>query len=822
MDEVVTISGSVAGKRSWRELWQVPVLVVAVLLLVGGIAGVLSTKPLPDLDGSLRQAETRLTRGEHARALEILNERVRVHVDAEFFTREHLQRFHLLRGRAIGKGQRELGVSEEANYESVLAEFALAEQAGGVLTPDDVVLRIESLIATDRVDEAKDRISRLPVEVESERIALRKTLLGRIMSARLPRIELAESVLLELTQDPLLSVGDRCWVAARRAEIQLDRGFTDEAITGLLREMPRVGAAESNARGELFTLLGRAYMETGAIGEARKQLERATELIEAGSELYAGTLLALGNAYEQTGEMELALDQFDRIAQDYASAKAYLPALLGRGNVQSAIAETDPATVSVEEAVQAYVRFVEESRDEAPHTLLEAGSRSLLRRCEEQFIQGETVIAAQYAQLAEDIWGIDKAPVEVLHTQARVNLALADEMLKGAIEGQNHIIDMADADPVTRAQTQRYFVRAADYFRRHADAIAGGDDDALYAESLWNAADSFDRGGDSGEAIAGFIEFAATIANDPRSPEAQFRLARAYQASGEYALAAEQFEGLLSASHDTELGKQVGPYAVLSYVPLAQVYLADGDDTNDQRAEELLGVVIRGEIGDVESAAFASALASMGQVYYLKGEYPRAIESLTEAVARGVGTREVHRLRFLLADARRLEAERITATLTEGSVAPSVARELATARKEHLESAAEQFALARDGLEGVDSRRRTSLESLYLRNSYFYLGDCAFDLGEYESAIRSYSIAKDRYSSEAASLVAMVQIFNSYFELGDLERARTASERARRFYESLPKEAWEDKSLPMTRADWERWLDSSYELAVIRAEDSDG
>ena len=447
---------------------------------------------------------------------------------------------------------------------------------------------------------------------------------------------------------------------------------------------------------------------------------------------------------------------------------------------------------------------------------------SLLRRCEEQFVRDELVIAAQYAQLAEDLWGLDHAPVEVLESQARVNLALATDMLAGAVQGQEHVIDLADADPVTRAQTQRYFIRAADYYRRHADAIAGEDDDAAYATSLWNAADAYDRGGDSGEAIAGFIEFASTISDDPRVPEAQFRLARAYQASGEYALAAEQFEDLLNASHDTEQGRHVGPYAVLSYVPLAQVYLSDGDEANDERAEELLGVVIRGEIGDVDSEAFASALAALGQVYYLKGEYPRAIESLTEAVARGVGTREVHRLKFLLGDARRLEADSIMNTLTQGSVAPSVARELADKRKEHLELAANLYAEARDGLESIDQRRRTVLEELYLRNSYFYIGDCAFDLGEYESAIRSYSIAKDRYSDEAASLVAMVQIFNSYFELGDLERARTASERARRFYESLPKEAWEDKSLPMTRADWERWLDSSYELAVMRSEGIDG
>lgn len=816
-DEAVIIDAGPA-KRTWRELWQVPVLGLAVFLLLAGLVGVVVTRPEPDLNGYLRMAESRLSRGEHAAALEVLNKKVRPHVDAEFYTREHEQKFHTLRGRAIGKGQRELGLNEKANHEAVLAEFASAEQVGAALGGEDQVLRIESLIAIGREEEARERILRLPEEVSPSRVGLRKKLIAHIMGERLPRYELAESVLLELTQDPLLAVADRAWSAARRAEMQLVRGFAEETITGLLREMPRVSAAPAAARGELFTLLGRAYLETGAITEGREQLERASSLIEEGSELFAETVLTLGTAYEQTGEMERALEQFDRVAQDYASSGAYLASLLGRGDALSAIAESDPAQVSVEESVQAYARFVEEARGEAPEALLTQGTKSLLARSDEQAVQGEMVVAAQYAQLAEDLWGIDNAPVSVLMSQARVNLSLAQDMIEGAVQGSEHIIDLADADPVTRAQTQRYFVRAADYFRRHADAIAGGDDDAAYAESLWSAADAFDRGGDSAEAIAGFIEFAGTVTDDPRVPEAQYRLARSYQAGGEYALAAEQFEDLLSASLDQEQGRSVGPYAVMSYVPLAQVYLADGDETNDPRAEELLAVVIRGEVGDVDSEAFASALASMGQVYYLKGEYPRAIESLSEAVARGAQTREVHRLRFLLGDARRLEAERIEATLQGGTVAPSVARELEEARKEHLRLAAELFGEARDGLESVDPRRRTALENLYLRNSYFYIGDCAFDLGEFESAIRSYSIAKDRYAEEAASLVAMVQIFNAYFELGDLERARTASERARRFYESLPKEAWEDASLPMSQKDWERWLDSSYELASIRAE----
>ncbi len=106
-------------------------------------------------------------------------------------------------------------------------------------------------------------------------------------------------------------------------------------------------------------------------------------------------------------------------------------------------------------------------------------------------------------------------------------------------------------------------------------------------------------------------------------------------------------------------------------------------------------------------------------------------------------------------------------------------------------------------------------ESIALRNAYFYLGDSAFDLGAYDDAIKYYDRARDRYVSDPASLVAMVQIVNAYIATGQIGRARTANERARRFYETIPDETWDDPTLPMDRSDWERWLNSS---AVLLAQ----
>lgn len=113
------------------------------------------------------------------------------------------------------------------------------------------------------------------------------------------------------------------------------------------------------------------------------------------------------------------------------------------------------------------------------------------------------------------------------------------------------------------------------------------------------------------------------------------------------------------------------------------------------------------------------------------------------------------------------------------------------------------------------------LEKTYLRNARFYLGDCAYDLGRYTEAISYYSAARDRNPSDPASLVALIQIVNAYRELGEYQSARTANERALRFFQSLPSAVWDDSNLPMGVQDWERWLDSSYQLSLTDDE-SDG
>ncbi|MEL6497468.1 MAG: tetratricopeptide repeat protein [Planctomycetota bacterium] len=781
------------------------------------MATMLLTSPRPNVEGMVGQAEQLIEAQQPTEALSVLNNRVRPLLDEPYVSADTRQRFHAGRARAIAMGIESMDVEAISNHERIADEYAKAEQAGLDLPNEDRVRLIRSQIRLGRLDEASTAISALTDESAEPRVQLRRELIEQALTTP-GRDGFADEQLAELGEDAAISVDDRAWIVARQSERRLADGFTDEAIARLLRVMPRITGASAGIRGELLLLLGVAYAQADAVAEAQKQLDRAFDLVEPGSALYARVLYERGLVLAESGGASEAREQFETVVASYATSPSFLPATLALAEVVSLLAEQDPTSASIDDAVAAYARAAQEARfADADQDFVDELTASTLRRFEEQFSRSNFGPAAQYVQIAEDLHGLAGSPPIVLKAQGRVSRALADQLLADASALAGREVGLGDLDPTSRVQAQRRYMQAGDYFRRHADAIAGGSDDEAYADSVWLAAQMFDAGGDTSEAIASFIEFAGTLSEDRRLPEARFRLARAYQSAGQYALAAEQYESLIEVAEDPGRGTGVGPFAVLSFVPLAETYLEDSDPSNDDRASDLLDAVLRGEAGGVDSETFADALVAMGMVRYYRGDYPQAIETLEEAVARSEESPRLIRLQYLLADAYRLEAESIQRTLGEGAVAPTIARSLRNTRESHLSRAIELFAQVRDRGAGIPDVRRSAAERVYLRNAHFYLGDCAFDLARYDEAIRYYGFAKDAYADDPASLIALVQIFNAYLELGDLERARTASERARRFYDRLPDTVWDDPTLPVGREDWERWLDSTYELASLRA-----
>jgi tetratricopeptide (TPR) repeat protein len=447
---------------------------------------------------------------------------------------------------------------------------------------------------------------------------------------------------------------------------------------------------------------------------------------------------------------------------------------------------------------------------------------SLLARHRERAQTREFETALEYAELAVELRGIDNVNAEVLLGLGTVRRALADDVLASALGGERpdeHDVAgwMAKVDPASQRQAQEHFLSAGTYYKEYAQRVVASDAVA-FADATWNAADAFDRAGDQETAIALFREFASSFAGDVRNSEAKFRLARAYQARGEYELASELYEELIAMREAPGGTPAAGSFADLSFVPLAQTLLLDGKEENDARAEELLTRVLSGEIMGPGTAAYREALIELGNLYASQKKYEDAIARLGEAVERSEASPDpigLDTLRFKLAEAMRMQAGDESKRL-EAGMGETERRSLMSLRADRLKRALENYDHTREGLEKKDARRRTGLEELCLRNSYFYRADCAFELGDYDAAITYYQAARDRYPTDPASLVALTQIVNVHLKQGDTKKAATANERAVRFFKSLPDSVWDDPSLPMSLSDWERWLGATTELNRLR------
>jgi len=335
------------------------------------------------------------------------------------------------------------------------------------------------------------------------------------------------------------------------------------------------------------------------------------------------------------------------------------------------------------------------------------------------------------------------------------------------------------------------------------------EDTGAYGESLWWSADAFDRAGDLAATVAAFQQFTTDFPSDRRFAEATFRLAQAYQARGDAELATKLYRGLIQARDLAGAGS----FTDASYVPLAQTLLMDADAANDGEAQQILTAVVSGAAGGTNTGVFRDALQELGSSLYRSGEYERAIERFEEYLQRYGDATPLPITTYRLADSYRLSASAIAADLAKEDRPEGEKRDLESKRVERLRLAAGLFERVRTEFEAND--HRSALEDLYLRNAYFYRGDCLFDLREFDDAIRAYDGARERYSKEAASMVAMIQIVSALVAQGELDKAATANARAKRFFESLPTSVWDDPTLPMTRRDWERWLDSQVRLGPL-------
>jgi tetratricopeptide (TPR) repeat protein len=819
----------------WREVWQLPFLALAALLLTGGLVAAVVSAPKTDMGGGLVQAQKLIDGHDYSRALKILNEGVLPSLN-KGLSPDQQRQFHILRAQCLYLGQKDLNIDRPENNRAIVSEYEEAERLNAALDGRDTVFLASALLSQGEVDSAVRRAQAIPDDKREFRTDLLKRAIDLSIHGTPPAFARALDLVTYLSADPRVTVDERAWLLGRQAEVLMAQGYFSEATSKIVRTLPRLDGASGPLLGEIHYDLARGYEAQNETEEALKELDRAATMLDAGSQLIPSLTLLQGEIYHKKPVFGSARERYTAIISKYPFSDELAGAFLGMGEVEAESTRglepgeaTEPADTgaAVARSLDHYTHLVDMFRggSKTGGVTRERVGQSLLVRFREQFEgkNADYAKAFQFASLGEQLFGIDSAPPEIILALAQVHRKLAEELLSAA--GAQGLLSLADADPATQREAREHLIRAGEYFRTHAARIVQAST-TQYGDSLWSAADAFDRAGDTDASISAFQQFAADFPSDTRHAEANFRLAQSYQARGDLDLAAGLYRDLIDARDHTE---KAGPFADASYVPLAQTLLSDTDPANDESAENLLLAVVNGTVGGTRTPAFRAALRELGQRYYQTQRYERAIERFEEYLQRssadgaptangaaGVPPEDpaIETVRYKLADSYRLSARAIGASLSGGAMPDGERRDLEKTRAARLTTAGELFEQCRRGLEA--RKHRGVVEDLYLRNTYFYMGDCSFDLKDYPAAIAHYDAARERYPKEPASLVAMTQIVSALLAQGEVKKAEIANRRAMLFYQSLPASAWEDPSLPISQKDWQHWLDAQAELSKAK------
>jgi len=818
----------------WSQVWQLPVLLLGLGLLVIGVYVAMPGGEADDFAGLLENVDLLVKNNRLEEAETILDQELmpRIHEagrgDKAYFWQlfGDLTFEKLYKTGVIG---RDGVVAAEPIYQKIVGYYGNARKAGRELTGPSLRNYIRSLVAIGKEPTALALLEQMTGPQAAQRYLIVRDMIER---RRGDRRDVDVDALMPLIQrfradikaiaDPALAREQEVWADGFQASMQMQAGDPQGAINYLLRHIQRLAARQGDDDlAPLIVRLGQAYHEIGDFRNAEQQFRYAQQKLKPVDDLNADVLVGLGRlalTQARGQDVEEALEYFREAEEGYpSSGGSHIESLVGRAECEARLGSHAAAHRYFDLAVRA---ILERTR---PWDRRRAEAGTAIRTQFERAVDQDAYDRAKdYLDVLALLEGDPPSPrllLDLANTCQHIAEQRRDEAQRSAERAPGQAPLSEEAQRLANQQSAEYYAKAARYFYQHAGAVTI-ENNEQHGKSLWSTAVNYDHAQMWSEAIRVYEQFIQTRDGDPKRLRAISRLARAYMADRQFKSALTQFQKLVE-----DYPRSPETFSIL--VPMAKCQ--DQLGQADQAIATLTLVVDDHEAITPDSGEYREALIELGRLHHRLGKqdathYARSIELLTEAVQRYGESGRGPGLRFLLADANRRSVSGLDEqiALTQSHAAQL---NLQDERNDRLQQAQ---VLYNQAISGLEAKRSTqggkidTIEQLYLRNAYFYQADCAYDRRVFDQAIQLYNTAANNYSDDPASLVALVQIVNAYCELGRFDDAKIANDMARMQLERIPDEAFNDQNLPMKREHWEDWLRWTSERNLFNRQASAG
>lgn len=667
---------------------------------------------------------------------------------------------------------------------------------------------------------------RLALELDSPQAAEARNLLAEsYLLAEPPQPARALTVNADYLLIADLPEADRQTARLREVRIYLTLGQLSKCRQSL-DKIPRAGALSIDRAildAQLLLAQGEALLasDSDPPRDTRSFFQQAAETLRslplddiANQESVAAIQYLLGVCFEQLGDDDDAIAQYNRLHRQNADTPDKVAALLREANLLLVHKQFSQAVDLVVKAIS------DEQQAFGAHNPWM--SRDEIQRRLAQMEQ--TLIDSGAFDEAHQLAGISPGPVPAWQlSQWRANTY---EAQAAASERE------AEKTPLVKAEQLRGKARA-DRRRAGREAAHLAEMRALereFTDDLWRSAEQYYLGRDYPHAIEVVRKY---LHNESRSrrPDALLLLAESQLALGEPNQAIETLMECLESFPNHPTAYQARIIAAQAYMEIgllaeAKAMLAinvDSDSLSPRSAQWrdslfLMGKLLHREgleyeaksrkngIDDDNLQASRAALADLEPAHLA---FTAAIDQLTKAVERYPEAPQTREARYFLADSYRQAAKwprkRMKLVTIEATKAA-----LARQNQLWLDNAIVEYDRIITQLGDVqDSINHTPLEKRLLRNSYFNKADALFDLGRYDDAIRAYSAASNRYQNEPEALGAYVQIAACYRLLHKLQEARGTLQQAQGVLLRMKPEAKFTAATPYTREEWSallKWL----------------